>query len=236
MKYKIQLLIIMNIISILSLKAKPVDITAKADFVSDYIWRGIYQNSGFSVQPSLGFSYCGLSLSTWGSQSITNNDMAPQEFDVILSYNIEGFTITATDYWWEGMKAPYDHYRDKHHFEGTVSYYFGTKFQKVPLLISWSTMFAGGDQTNIRKRAYSTYIYGCYDIVCPWGVIITPSIGLTPWKGMYDTAHAAITDITLKVYKDLKITQQFSIPLFVQTIVSPEADKCYLIAGFSVGI
>ena len=36
-------------------------VTAKADFVSDYIWRGAYQNSGFSVQPTLGLSYGNLS-------------------------------------------------------------------------------------------------------------------------------------------------------------------------------
>lgn len=32
------------------IKAQEFNVTAKADFVSDYIWRGAYQNSGFSVQ------------------------------------------------------------------------------------------------------------------------------------------------------------------------------------------
>ena len=35
------------------IKAQEFNVTAKADFVSDYIWRGAYQNSGFSVQPTL---------------------------------------------------------------------------------------------------------------------------------------------------------------------------------------
>mgnify|MGYP000364517604 CR=1 FL=1 len=48
------------------IKAQEFNVTAKADFVSDYIWRGAYQNSGFSVQPTLGLSYGNLSLSAWG--------------------------------------------------------------------------------------------------------------------------------------------------------------------------
>ena len=35
-------------------------VSGKADFVSDYIWRGLDQNSGFSIQPSLTLSYKGF--------------------------------------------------------------------------------------------------------------------------------------------------------------------------------
>lgn len=56
------------------IKAQEFNVTAKADFVSDYIWRGAYQNSGFSVQPTLGLSYGNLSLSAWGSQSEPDQD------------------------------------------------------------------------------------------------------------------------------------------------------------------
>lgn len=31
-------------------------VNGKADFVTDYIWRGADQNSGFSVQPSLNWA------------------------------------------------------------------------------------------------------------------------------------------------------------------------------------
>ena len=53
------------------------------DLVNNYVWRGMDQNSGFSVQPTLGLSYKGLSLSVWGSQSLTNNaDRDVQELDI----------------------------------------------------------------------------------------------------------------------------------------------------------
>ena len=42
------------------IKAQEFNVTAKADFVSDYIWRGAYQNSGFFCTATLGLSYGNL--------------------------------------------------------------------------------------------------------------------------------------------------------------------------------
>ena len=198
------------------IKAQEFNVTAKADFVSDYIWRGAYQNSGFSVQPTLGLSYGNLSLSAWGSQSLTKTDGA-QEFDINLSYTIGGLGITVTDYWWNGITMPYGDYKHDHHFEGTLAYNFGENF---PLTLSWSTMFAGGDDNKDGDRAYSTYINASYNIACPAEITLTPSVGFTPWKGMYDADGAAFTDIALKASKNINITDHFSLPLFVQAIVS----------------
>lgn len=212
-------------------QAQEFNVSGKADFVSDYIWRGAYQNSGFSVQPTLGLCYGNLSLSAWGSQSLTKTDGA-QEFDINLSYAIGNLNITLTDYWWNGIAMPYGNYREDHHFEGTLSYCFGDKF---PLTVGWSTMFAGGDKNDKGNRAYSTYINASYNIACPADITLTPAVGFTPWKGMYDADGASFTDISLKASKDIKITKLFSLPLFVQAIVSPSSDKTYLVAGFSVG-
>lgn len=231
-----QLLLLICLTGAIQIKANnSIHINAQADFVSDYIWRGAYQNSGFSVQPTLGVSYKGFGLAAWGSQSITNSENAPQEFDINLSYTTSGVTLLITDYWWEGMYSPYGYYSDKHHFEGTLSFDLGQLAPRFPLLISWSTMFAGADPVGVKKHAYSTYIAALFNIECPAGISVIPSIGVTPWKGMYDAEHGAVTDIALKASKNLKITEQFDIPLFIQAIVSPAFDKCYLIAGLSVG-
>ena len=50
-----------------------VTVNGNIDLANNYVWRGMDQNSGFSVQLTLGLSYKGLSLSAWGSQSLTNN-------------------------------------------------------------------------------------------------------------------------------------------------------------------
>ena len=60
-----------------------VTVNGNIDLVNNYVWRGMDQNSGFSVQPTLGLSYKGLSLSAWGSQSLTNNaDRDVQGLDI----------------------------------------------------------------------------------------------------------------------------------------------------------
>lgn len=218
-------------------------VTGKAEFVSNYVWRGSDQNSGFSLQPSLGFAYKGLSLSAFGSQSLTNAKEAPQEFDINLGYSIKGFSILLSDYWWDGMAAAYGNYSKGHHFEATLSYSFAHALN-FPLTLSWSTLFAGFDDFKARndgtmERAYSTYISAWYDFKLPYRITLTPQIGFTPWEGMYND-KAAFTDFSLKAVKEIAITEKFCLPLFVQLIVAPHdqtrgVDKTYLIAGFSFG-
>lgn len=205
-------------------------INGKADFVSDYIWRGIDQGSGFSVQPSMTLGYAGLSLNFWGSRSLVW-ECNKKEFDINLSYSIKNFSITLSDYWWTGVNAPYGDYKNAHYFEGTVAYNFGEKF---PLTLSWSTMFAGADKNNEGKLRASTYINASYPVFLPADIILTPSIGFTPWKGYYYD-KTAVTDISLKASKDIKVTEKFSIPLFIQAIVSPVFDRVHLVGGVSIG-
>ena len=80
-----------------------VTVNGNIDLVNNYVWRGMDQNSGFSVQPTLGLSYKGLSLSAWGSQSLTNN----------ADRDVQELTATVTDQWWGGLHNPYGYYSDK---------------------------------------------------------------------------------------------------------------------------
>ena len=56
------------------------------DLVSQYVWRG-QDLGGVSVQPTLGLSYKGLSLSAWGSAGLSN-PADTREFDLTLAYTI----------------------------------------------------------------------------------------------------------------------------------------------------
>ena len=207
-------------------------VRGKVDFVSDYIWRGADQNSGFSVQPSLTLEFTGFSINVWGSQTLSrwNVETPSKEFDINLSYSLNNFSVTVSDYWWSGVNQPYGHYKDSHFFEGTLAYCFGDSF---PLTFSWSTMFAGADKNVEEKLQGSTYINTSYPILLPADITLTPAIGFTPWTGYYHN-KAAFTDISLKANKDIKVTEQFSIPVFVQAIVTPVYDRTYLVAGFSL--
>lgn len=216
-----------------AVNAEDFKVSGKAEFVSDYIWRGADQNSGFSIQPSLTLGYKGLSLNVWGSQTLSKweDGKGAKEFDINLSYSIKNFTVTVSDYWWLGTDMPYGHYKNSHYFEGTFGYCVS---KKIPLTFTWSTMFAGGDKNEDGDLMASTYINVSYPIKLPAEIVLTPSVGFTPWEGMY-WDKAAFTDISLKASKEINVSKTFLIPLFVQAIVAPVYDRTYLVAGFGIG-
>ncbi len=223
---------------------------ASATFTNEYIWRGFDQGQGFAVQPSATLGYKGFALNFWGSTPVTANAASDKrEFDINLSYTTGGLTLMVSDYWWGGKNGRYGYYEhdksgattdSRHHFEGTVAYNFGESF---PLTLSWSTWFAGADAVKFKngKRAYSTYINAAYNFNLPADVTLTPSVGFTPWEGYY--SHSAtssqdkawFTDLSLKASKNVKVTKNFEIPVFVQTIFSPATDKAFLVGGFTLG-
>ena len=68
------------------------EVTIGADFVNKYVWRGFDQGSGASIQPTLGLAWKGISLSAWGSTSITA--LEPKEFDISLGYESAAFNMS----------------------------------------------------------------------------------------------------------------------------------------------
>ena len=210
-----------------------VETTISGDVVSSYIWRG--QDLGnVSLQPTLGIGYKGLSLSAWGSVGLTDATDT-KELDLTLSYTIGGLTIGLTDYWFsdgldpEGRYFKYDAHGANHLFEATVGYDFG------PVTLQWYTNFAGNDGTNKDgKRAYSSYL----EANVPFrlgGAEWTATAGAVPWATTsYATTGFAVTNLTLKATKDIRVTDSFSIPVFGQVAANPCSQKAYLVLGFTL--
>ena len=62
---------------------KAQEFTIQGDFVSSYVWRGIYQGGAASFQPTLGFSVGNFSLTAWGSTSLSESN---KEIDLTAAY------------------------------------------------------------------------------------------------------------------------------------------------------
>lgn len=217
--------------SVFAQAEKKFEIAPSADIVSSYVWRGMYQ-TGPSIQPNIGMSYMGFSLTAWGSTdfSTSSDGYKAKEFDLTLGYDIERFHIAVTDYWWSGEGSRYGRYKTDHYFEGTIGYNFG---EKLPLSLTWSTMFAGGDKNpNDDKRFYSSYFEAAYTVNV-WNISVTPSIGISPWKGMYSDGFG-LNSLSLKASKEIKINNSFSLPIFTQAIIAPEHDDVFLVFGMSL--
>lgn len=215
-------------------KAK-VETTVAADFVTNYIWRGL-DCGNISVQPTLGIGYKGLSLSAWGSVGFTSTDT--KEFDLTLAYTIGGFNIGITDYWFNtGGDEPdnryfkYDAHSTNHVFEANIGYDFGFAS------LQWYTNFAGNDGVNKSgKRAYSSY----FEVNVPFKLATvdwTATAGAIPYAtSFYNdwTSGFSVTNLALKATKDIKITDSFSIPVFGQVVANPRTQKAYLVLGFTL--
>ena len=209
-----------------------VETTVSADVVSQYIWRG--QDLGsVSLQPTLGVSYKGLSLTGWGSVGLTE-PADTKEFDLTLAYTIGGLNIGVTDYWFDNIGPEtryfkYDAHGTNHVFEANIGYDFG--FASIQLY----TNFAGNDGTKKDgKRAYSSY----GEIAVPFklaAVDWSATIGAVPhYTTSYGTTGFAVTNVALKATKDIKVTDSFSIPVFGQVVANPCAQKAYLVFGLTL--
>ena len=230
---KIVLLAMGLVMSMTAIAQDEVETTVAADAVSSYIWRGQDLGSA-AVQPTLGIGYKGLSLSAWGSYGLVNT-ADTKEFDLTLAYTTGGFNIGITDYWFSAGLDPdaryfkYDAHGTNHVFEANIGYDFG------PLSLQWFTNFAGNDGTNKDdKRAYSSYV----EVAVPFKLATvdwTATAGAVPWATTsYGTNGFAVTNLSLKATKEIKVTDTFSIPVFGQVVGNPCSQNAYLVFGFTL--
>ncbi len=205
-------------------------LTMSADVVSQYVWRGLELGDA-SVQPLLGVSWRGLSVGAFGSVGFVNTSDA-KEIDIFASYTLGGFSLGVTDYWMDDPVSQYFRYKAHatgHVFEASVAYDFG------PLSLSWQTNFAGADGVNgSGHRAYSSYAEVAAPfswVTCDWQA----TLGAVPWAtDYYGAPRFTVTNISLRATKAIRITEHFSLPLFVQLTANPEARKAYFVAGLTI--
>ena len=213
--------------------AQEINTTISADVVNEYVWRG--QDLGsVSLQPTLGVDYKGLSLTGWGSVGLSD-PADTKEFDLTLGYTVGGFNVGITDYWTNAGADPdaryfkYDAHGTNHVFEANVGYDFG------PVSVQWFTNFAGNDGlNNDGKRAYSSYV----EVAVPFKLYTvdwTAAAGAVPFAtDFYGTSGFAVTNLSLRATKDIKVTDSFSIPIFGQVVGNPCSQKAYLVFGLTL--
>lgn len=208
-------------------------VTIATDVVSQYVWRGLNIGS-VSLQPSLDLQAYGLQLTAWGNIGLSE-PQDTKELDLTLAYTTGGLTVSLTDYWFNEGQDPenryfkYDSHGTNHLFEASVGYDFG------PASLQWYTNIAGNDtRTKKGHRAYSSYVEAAVPFTFAT-VDWTATVGAVPFATeFYETTGFAVTDLTLRADKELRITDTFAIPLFAQITANPHSQKAYLLVGFTL--
>ena len=230
---KIVLFAMMLVASATAFAQDEIETTISADVVNQYIWRG-QDLGGVSLQPTLGVSYKGLSLTGWGSVGLADSHDT-KEFDLTLAYTVGGLNIGITDYWTNAGGDPearyfkYDAHGTNHVFEANIGYDFGVAS------VQWFTNFAGNDGVNKDgKRAYSSYA----EVAVPFKLATvdwSATAGVVPYAtDFYGTTGFAVTNLSLRATKDIKVTDSFSVPIFGQVVANPCSQKAYLVFGLTL--
>lgn len=215
---------------------KKITFGGGADLVSSYIWRGSY-NAGASLQPTLEMRVGDFTIGAWGSMDLGGNDK--KEVDLSVRYSIRGFTIGVTDYWWAGEGAKkYFHYKKSetaHLWEANLSYVLPV--EKLPLTLSWNTIFAGADVDSHSERNYSTYIELSYPFSISQ-VDMRAKIGVAPWYSPAflpsESRGFSVCNVALSAQKAIKCNEKFSLPLFTELIFNPNTEDIFLVFGLSL--
>ena len=218
-------------IAVLATMSVKAQFSVGTDIVSNYVWRGVQQdltntNGTVNIQPSLSYSIGNFTIGTWGSYGLLGT---VKEVDLYASYAISDIlSVTVTDYNWNFTGGNYFDYTG-HVFEGTISY---AGVEAFPLSATINTMFYGADKkADGVTQAYSTYMELGYPISDNASLFLGGSLNES---ANYGTAGFGITNVGLKLSKDVEITDKFSLPVYGVIGVNPNAKDAFMVVGITL--
>ncbi|MET2984321.1 TorF family putative porin [Aureibaculum conchae] len=219
---------------------KPSKIDIGVGLQSRYIWRGLQLGGNSpSIQPSVEFTAGKFILGAWGAYS-TRGFNEFQEADLYVSYTpIEALSLTITDYFFP-KEGAYNNYFEHgnntgHVYEALISFN-GT--EKIPIGIILATNFAGAikyDENESEKKAYSTYIEATYSKkVANTAYSIFAGAVFGDYNSYYLTDGSGFINLGLSATKEIKITDNFNLPINAALTFNPEQENIYLTFGCSL--
>lgn len=212
--------------------------TVGADVTSSYLWRGL-NLGGLALQPDVMVGYGGLQVEAWANISpvdYTFKELAP-ELDLMLSYSIFGFKVGINhQYYFDGTKffdfkiPSLEAYEagdyGTNQTEVFAEFNLGDVLENVPLHVGWYTYISGNDyfveNNTTVKRAYSSYLDLSFEVALPHGLSITPTVGMTPWKSMYNfyTNGFSVNNASLKFNWEYEAGDHFALDVYAIGMVN----------------
>ncbi|MGI6223866.1 MAG: hypothetical protein ACOYJG_09665 [Prevotella sp.] len=201
-----------------------------ADIVSKYVWRGVEIGSA-QLQPTLKLSYGGFSVSALGSVGIVDSK-DDNEFDFCWRYDYKRWHVLINDNWLDTNPHYFEYaaHSTSHNFEGNIGYDAGF------LTADWYTYFAGKDYNRkTGKRSYSSWMK--FTVPFELGQMNwCATLGIVPFESenMYETDGFAVNLIELRCTKDIRITNEFSVPIFGALEANPSSEKAWFVFGLTL--
>ncbi len=221
-----------------SLSAQGITASAGADIVSRYIWRGLEVNKTPNIQPSIAIGAGGLEVGLWGSQALSYEAGAAfsTEIDLYAAYGIStsagDISLMVTDYYFPDAGIPLgwaDDGTGAHTLEAGVGFSGSEKF---PISVSIFYNFYNDPGNNIYfEFAYPFSVSGL-----DMGLTVGGTPGSEDNPGYYGTDEFGLINVGISASKEVKVTEDFSLPLSSSFILNPKADIAYFVIGCSFSL
>jgi len=191
-----------------------------ADLVSNYIWRGTKLAVGPALQPSVSFTAGNLEIGAWGSVSFTSMEGA--ESDLYMSYSFPfGLSLGVTDYYFPGTM-----YFDLSDTTGSHALEINAGFSSGGF--SLSANYIPNEAGSAGSAGGDMYFEAGYDF-SSFSLFIGAGDGWHTSDGDFGLCNVGIS-----TGKEIKITDNFSVPVTGTLIFNPEQEQFYVVIGFSL--
>jgi hypothetical protein len=232
MKSYINYLVMLLLVSVVTSNSQSFTASAGADFVTRYIWRGLDINNSPNIQPSIAFGVSGFELGFWGSYTLSNQTAGSDEIDAYLSYSFGtdagDFTLMVTDYYFPngGVRlGDFDDGSGAHTLEAGIAY-SGT--DKFPISLSFYYNFYNDPGNNTYFEVGYPFVVSDID----FSAFVGGSTGSEENPGYYGgTTDLSIINVGISASKEVKITDDFSLPLSSSLIINPNIEIAYFVFG-----
>jgi hypothetical protein len=212
------------------------------DLVSSYLWRGTKFGTGPAIQPYLELAVGGFSVGGWGSYCFTSNEAA--EADLYLSYGFDfGLSIGLTDYYFPGghvskitpdstIESAYEgaDYFDYSKESGNhgLEINLGYEIKGFSIAANYMINEAGGAGTEGGDMYFELgYSFDSFGFFVGGG---------NGWHTVETDAGESdfnICNIGITASKDLKITENFTLPVSGALILNPDTEQFHVVVGIS---
>lgn len=222
--------------------APAVEVSLSTDLVSRYVWRGLSFSDSPCLQPSLGVTWMGFTLSTWGSYAFSSGRMetpdsttttwaeAYSEVDLALSRSVEtpAGTLTATvnAYYAPSEGISYFEWGDEdggHVIELALSLDLPGR---VPLSLLVARNVHHDPDNSTFGCASLPLLEGDTSLSASLGV----AFGESAWYGV-DSDQPEIVEVGFQASRSLDLGHGVAPTLGVSYIVNPFLERPYLIAS-----
>ena len=207
-----------------------------ADFVSRYVWRGVDFGESFSIQPALTFGASGFEVGAWASYSISQDGSGANEHDIWAGYTFDlsdgaSLSLGITDYYFPSPGGlPFSNFDNDgsgaHLIEPSVSVTGPASF---PVTLYGAFMVHNDPDDSFYLEASIPINAEEVELGLVTGFSLKES-------ALYQTNTLTLINLGITAGRDIKFTEDFSLPVFVGFVLNatPDNERTHLVFGFSL--